>query len=254
MSTSLCRALRCPLRRKPHSKGTPGARQPTSGSRTAAWLAILALLAAPAAADEPKVFHFDWKLSGFLGFLARPFLPSHGDAVLSTRLPSPERRSHRFHVTAPQENDDDYWTYGSETELSTGQPLRVWSDYHFRGRSKHREKPVEDAEVVELASLIDRIRRLPPERPAPLRLWWDGEIYAAVVLPRGTAPVPREGGEARLYEVRGDRARGSDLKGRLRIWLHPTEPIPLHLDFSRAAMRVRFHLRETPALVSPPSL
>jgi hypothetical protein len=192
--------------------------------------------------DDADAFHYEWRLTGFLGFFVRPFVPSRGDAVLRSQDQDSDRRLHQLHVTAPRTNHNDYWTYGSETERGTGQPLRVWSDYSFRGRSKRREKPVEAPDVAELAALIDRIRLEAPIEPFGIRLWWDGDIHEAEVHPRGLQQLPGDPREGRLYEVSGRGLPDSDLKGRLRLWLHPVEPKPLHMDFTRRAVRVRFRL------------
>src|ERR1700724_1018697 len=85
-------------------------------------------------ADED--FHYHWKLGNLLGTVLGLFLPREGDGDLAFKLQKDGHLRGELMITLPESHGGEYWRYGSEIDPRTLQPIRVWSSYQWRGRSK----------------------------------------------------------------------------------------------------------------------
>jgi len=207
----------------------------------------------PIAAEETEqALHYDWTLSGVVGFLARAFLPGHGEGVLRNRLDDEGHLMTELVVTS-RSAADDYWRYGSESDTKADRLLRAWTSYSFRGKQKSKEKQPAELGVVEASSLIYRISEDPPTTDRVIRIWWDGDIHPVRIVPLGVDALSTEDGpvDALLFEVRGERHDGKKLPGRVRLWLSLADNEPLDFTVSRAFVKVHFRRRHGPRTATP---
>ena len=195
-----------------------------------------------------QALHYDWSLTGIVGFLARAFVPGHGEGVLHNRLDDEGHLMTELVVTS-RNTEGDYWRYGSVSDLRTDSLLRAWTSYRFCGKEKRKEKEPAERGVVEASSLIYRISKDPPKTEEVIRIWWDGDIHPVRVVPLGVDRLTTEDGsvDALLFEVRGEPNDGKKLPGRMRLWLDLADNEPLDFTVSRSLAKVHFRRRHDPA-------
>jgi Protein of unknown function (DUF3108) len=215
----------------------------------AAFLSIVVLASAAAAADTPETLRYHWNLGGFLGTLARVFLPGRGEGSLTTRCNDAGRVEVELDITAPGTAEEgEYWRYGAEFEAATNRTLRAWSSYRFRGDNAHQESDLEDAAVIDVASGILLLRRDPPTKPRDLRIWNDGKIYPVVIIPQGQEQRSVGGRQmiARHFAIRPRRLPNERVwKGSMDIYLLNDEAsTPVEISVERRMARVRLVLED----------
>jgi hypothetical protein len=210
-----------------------------------ATVAALILLCRPAAAVTEEL-DYGWKLKGFGGAIIGLFFPDSGDASLVTETGPGAAFTTVLELTSPH-REGEYYRYGSEIDTS-GRPVRVWSAYQFRGKSKMRERDVEEEEVLDFASAIHMLRRERPAGERYLRLWSDGREYPLTVSPSDEEPVDCAGRSwtARRYDIEGRKVEGERFwKGRFRIWLaDDEEATPVRIVGEKGLLTVRLELEE----------
>jgi hypothetical protein len=213
--------------------------------RTAAGALAAALLAAwtPVAGATEELF-YGWELKGMGGAILGLFFPDSGDALLRTEA-GPGELSHTvLELTSPR-REGEFYRYGSEIDAD-GLPVRVWSSYQFRGKSKSRERDIADEEVLDFASAIQMLRRERPAGERWIRLWSDGREYPLVVVPSDEEPVDCDGRTwtARRYVIEGRKVEGEKLwKGRFQIWLaDDAEATPVRIVGEKGMLTVRLEL------------
>ena len=210
-------------------------------------LALLISLsgASHAATGHDEAFRYHWTLKGFLSLFARAFVPGQGEGVLSNHLDELGHLRTELLVTSRRKAGEDFWRYGSETEVRSGRLLRAWTSYRHRGKSKQKESEIDAEGAVEITSLIYRICKTPPSRESVLQMWWDGKIYPTRIVPRGleTLSAPTGTIQAHLFEILGEPPEGKRLKGHFRLWVDVDENRPLEFSVSRRTLKVRFRLR-----------
>ncbi len=149
-------------------------------------------------------------------------------------------------LTSPH-REGEYYRYGSEIG-TTGRPVRVWSSYNFRGKSKLRERDMEEEEVLDFASAIHMLRRERPAQVRYLRLWSDGREYPLTVSPSDEELVDCGGRSwtTRRYVIEGRKVEGEKFwKGRFSIWIaDDDEATPVRIVGEKGLLTVRLELTE----------
>ena len=214
------------------------------GKRLAA-LAVLIVLCRPAMAAVEEL-DYGWKLKGFGGAIIGLFFPDSGDASLVTETGQGESFTTVLELTS-KHREGEYYRYGSEIGTS-GRPVRVWSSYQFRGKSKMRERDVAEEEVLDFASAIHMLRRERPAGERYLRLWSDGREYPLTVSPSEEELVDCAGRSwtTRRYDIEGRKVEGEKFwKGKFQIWLADDEDAtPVRIVGEKGMLTVRLELVE----------
>ena len=220
--------------------------RPSEGRRHSLRVVAAAVLsiavAAPAAAEA---LTYSWRLQGFAGRLAGVVMPNHGRGELRSERTGDGRLSAELHITSPQSAQGEYFRYGSESNAD-GSAAVAWSSYRWRGEEKSKRERVEVADVVDVASGIQRIRERQPRSPLSLRIWSDGKVYPVVVKRVGAERVAVPAGqfETDHYRVQGVRRDGERFwKGNLDVWIARDErATPVRIQVERGLANLRLDL------------
>jgi Protein of unknown function (DUF3108) len=208
--------------------------------------AVLAMVFCCPVAGAVEELEYGWKLKGFGGALIGLFFPHSGDAMLRTETGPGAASTTVLELTSPH-RDGEFYRYGSEIG-TTGQPVRVWSAYQFRGKSKMRERDVGEEEVLDFASAIHALRRDRPSEERRIRLWSDGREYPLSIVPAGEEHVDCGGRSwtARRYVIEGRRVEGEKFfKGRFQLWLaDDPAATPVRIVGEKGLLTVRLELAE----------
>ncbi|HVR29953.1 MAG TPA: DUF3108 domain-containing protein [Thermoanaerobaculia bacterium] len=232
-------------RRRSHHQ--PPRRAARGGSRLATCRPAIALAMAVACAG-PAIAHeeleYGWKLKGFSGVLIGLFYPDSGEARITTEEGPGTRYTTTLELTSRQ-REGAYYRYGSEIG-SEGSPVRVWSAYQFRGKSKAREQEVDEHDVLDFPSAIQTLRRERPMEERWIRLWSDGNEYPLTVSPDGVEEIDCNGHTwtTRRYVIEGRRVKGERYwKGRFQLWLaDDKDATPVRIVGERGLLTVRLEL------------
>lgn len=220
-----------------------------SSRKTTIALALSALLLPVAGRGQEarpldEQFRYRWTLSNFVGTLAGLFLPRQGEGELTFKTQQDGDLRSELVITSKAGRQGEYWRYGSVIDPERLQPVRAWSSYLWRGKSKSRSSEIEEQGVMDVVSGIYSIRRDPPEKTRRMEIWSDDRIYPVVVIPRGVERRVLPGGPllARHYQIRGvDVPGGKKWKGKLDLWLATDEaatPVEIHISRNLADVRL----------------
>jgi len=195
--------------------------------------------------------HYEWKLEGFLGTIARLLFPGHGEGLIRAEGRSDGLIDTELHITSSSSDNGEFWLYGARVNPETGSTQEVWNSYRYRDKDKQKRAPVEESGVIDIASGIYLLRQNPPTASRPMKIWSDGKIYPVRVEPGEWRDRKLANGErvrARVYRIRGDKGGGDGVwKGRLDLWLAADElSTPVEVLVERASVRVRLRLLESP--------
>jgi hypothetical protein len=220
--------------------------------RTALAAALLALTAPGmllAQGPAPRLdeeFHYRWRLGNFMGTLAGLFLPNEGEGALSFKSQDNGNLQSELVITSPG-REGEYWRYGAVIDPQRLQPIRAWSSYLYRGKSKSKSGEIEQG-VMDVVSGIYSIRRDPPKKVVRMEIWSDGRIYPVTVSPLGleNRRLPQGTVRARHYSIRGiDQPGARRWKGKLDLWLTPdASATPVEIQISRNLADVRLVLKD----------
>lgn len=214
---------------------------------------LLALAALPSAgrAVEPanEDFHYRWALRNFVGAIAGLFLPNHGQGQLTFKTDPNGHLTSELMITSP-ESGGDYFKYGAEIDPAHLQPIRAWSSYTWRGRSKSESQEISQQGVIDIVSAIYSIRNNPPEKSRRLEIWSDDKVYPVLIMPRGQErrTLPAGSVDTRHFSIRGiDTGEGRHWKGKVDLWL-ATDPAatPVVIQISRSLADVRLEITALP--------
>ena len=232
-------------------------------------LAVLAALAAPAplgaqpattataataaitaAGPRDEEFHYRWELGNLMGNFAGLFLPDRGEGALTFKNEGNGNLRSELVITSPG-HAGEYWRYGAVIDPRRLQPIRAWSSYLWRGKSKSKSEEISQQGVMDVVSGIYAIRQDPPEKPRRMEIWSDGRIYPVVVTPLGieNRKLPQGTVRARHFSIRGVNQPGAKRwKGKLDLWLTPDEwATPVEILISRNLADVRLQIQPAPA-------
>ncbi len=192
-------------------------------------------------------FRYHWELRNFIGRIASAFLPGKGDGSLVFKTDPNGRLRSELTITSPDSERGDYFRYGSEVEALTLRPIRAWSSYHWRGKTKSKNESVERPGVLDIAAGIYSIRRDPPKTTRRIEIWSDGKTYPVEIVPQGIEQRVVSGRRvnARHFLIRGfDAPDQRRWKGRLELWLSADSTAkPLEIMISRNLADVRLELK-----------
>jgi uncharacterized protein DUF3108 len=217
-------------------------------------LALSGALALPgagwAAPPGDEAFQYRWSLRNIVGVIAGLFLPRQGDGELTAKLQPNGHLMSELTITSGG-HAGEYWRYGAEIEPEHLQPIRAWSSYLWRGRTKSKSSDIDRRGVMDICSGIYSIRRNPPTAPRRLEIWSDGDIYNVVVIPKGPERRTLVDGtsvDTRHYAIRGVEMPGEDeWKGKIDLWLVTDEAAtPAVIQISRNLADVRLELKSMP--------
>lgn len=191
-------------------------------------------------------FRYRWHLGNLVGTLAGIFFPSEGDGALTFKTQDNGKLRSELVITS-EGHDGEYWRYGALIDLQRRQPIRAWSSYLWRGKSKAKDDPIEQQGVMDVVSGIYSIRRDPPTTARRMEIWSDGRIYPVMVEPQGAEDrkLPQGTVRTRHYSIRGiDEPGARRWKGKLDLWLS-TDPTatPIEIQISRNLADVRLQLQ-----------
>lgn len=197
---------------------------------------------------QNEEFHYQWQLRNFLGTIAGLFLPNHGEGALTFKTMGNGHLQSELTITSSAAKEGEYFRYGSEMDTRTRQPIRAWSSYSWRGETKSKSSPIEQAGVLDIASGIYSIRQNPPDKPRRMEIWSDGKIYPVLVIPLGLESRRMQDGrkmDLRHFSIRGIDAPDRDKwKGKLDLWLARDEAAtPVEILLSRNLADVHLELK-----------
>lgn len=200
------------------------------------------------AADAPpsEVLVYRWQLKGFIGRLARIFIPGKGEGTIINQ-PEGEHRLHsEFRITSAGAEKEEFWSYGSLIDRVRLRPLKSWNESHYRDRDRRRETEFDELGVIDIPTGIHLLRKAPPSTPTRLLLWTDGRIYPALFQSHGE--------EWHRFENRKVLVQASSVvglnepgqrhwEGRLDLWTTADErAIPIEIIFRRDGAKVALTL------------
>ena len=224
----------------------------------AAALTALLLPVASGRAESPVLdenFHYHWQLRNLVGVIAGFFLPRQGEGDLSFHGEKSGLLKSELLITSKSSKAGEYFRYGSELDARTMQPVRAWSSYQWRGKSKSHSDEIEEKGVLDIVSGIYSIRLDPPVKPRRLQIWSDGKIYPVVVMPVGSEKltVGQREVDSRHYSIRGvDIPDMRQWKGKLDIWLAndpASTPVQILISRNLADLRLDLEPGAAPAVV-----
>lgn len=221
--------------------------------------ALLGPLPAAAAPSVPRpaleagpgdeVLRYRWKLGGFVGTLARLFVPGKGEGSLVTVRDGAGTFRTELRVTAGRRRKGEYWLSGSAVDVEAGRTLSAWSSQVVRGKLRERSAEFTNGEeVIDVTSGIALLRHDAPPGSRRMEIWSNGRIYPVTVRLARTYSRPLAGREVtvRHYEIRGrDESGGRPWNGAIDLHLADDEAAtPVELFVFNKGVRVNLQLAE----------
>lgn len=193
-----------------------------------------------------EVFHFEWKLGGFLGVLAGLFVPDDGDAQLSF-VPVPDKGAVAIQLLVTADgHEGEYFLYGAEVDQESGSTVAVWSSQVFRDERKDKEQDITEGDIIDFASVIYHMRRDPPRERTPMTIWNSGKIYPVAMEPTGVErrKIQHEKVEVQGYAVRGVEVDGkSSFRDKMFLYfLDDVETTPAMIIGKRSVIKIKASL------------
>ncbi|MBV8203365.1 MAG: DUF3108 domain-containing protein [Acidobacteria bacterium] len=221
----------------------------------AAGMACLFLLLPPGrpatAQGGDEDFHYRWHLGNVVGTVLGLFFPRQGDGELAFKMQKDGHLRGELLITSPESRQGEYWRYGSEIDPQTMQPIRAWSSFFWRGRSKSTKDEIEEKGVFDISCAIYTLRHEPFQKPRDMEIWSDGKIYPVTVVPMGDEVrlIADKKVETRHYAIRGrdlpDRRKWT---AKVDFWLaKDAVATPVEIQISRRLADVRLELRRPAA-------
>jgi hypothetical protein len=196
------------------------------------------------AADED--FHYHWRLHNVVGVVLGLFFPREGDGELAFKLQKDGHLKGELLITSPGTKAGEYWRYGSEIDPRTLQPIRVWSSYQWRGKSKTRSDAVDQTGVLDISCAIYSIRHEPPKQATDMEIWSDGKVYPVTVFPMGeeVRQVSEHPVGTRHFAIRGrDLPERRKWTAKVDFWLSKdAAATPVEIQISRNLADVSLEL------------
>ncbi|HLX08453.1 MAG TPA: DUF3108 domain-containing protein [Thermoanaerobaculia bacterium] len=196
-------------------------------------------------------FHYHWRLGNVVGVVLSLFLPHQGDGELAFKMQKDGHLRGELMITSPDSKTGEFWRYGSEIDPHTLQPIRVWSSFFWRGRSKSTKDEIEQKGVFDISCAIYALRHEPFQKPRDMEIWSDGKIYPVTVVPMGeeirTVSNQRVG--TRHFAIRGrdlpDRRKWT---ANVDFWLaKDPAATPVQIQISRRLADVTLDLLPPPS-------
>ncbi len=225
-------------------------RSPLRHLASALGLAALLLVLVPAgrasAQSTDEDFHYHWQLRNVVGVILGFFFPRQGNGELAFKLQKDGHLRGELMITSPESREGEYWRYGSEIDPRTLQPIRVWSSYQWRGKSKSKTDEVDQKGVLDISCAIYSIRHAPPHQATDMEIWSDGKIYPVTVFPMGdeVRQVSDRNVETRHFAIRGrDLPDRRHWTAKVDFWLSKDAiATPVEIQISRNLADVKLEL------------
>jgi hypothetical protein len=146
--------------------------------------------------------------------------------------------------------------YGAAVDDSNGAVRSVWQSQRVKDKLKESEQGIERSDLIDYASVIYRLRWMPPESPSQMMIWSSGKIYPADVDPLGPSvrKISGEKIEVRGYSVRGTKIDGKRaFKDRFDVYFTRDErSTPVEIVGKRGLISLRISLVDTSGTPRPP--
>lgn len=197
-------------------------------------------------ASNQEVLRYGWSLKGFVGSMARLFIPGRGEGLLSTRRNEAGNLVSELRVSSSRGRQGEHWMLGAEIDPVAKRTVRAWSSQSFRGKAKEKETELEGEAVIDFTSGIHFLRRDLPERPRRMTIWSNGKLYPVDILPTGSESrrLFGEPVKVRSYEIRGAHVEGQRFwKGKLELYLADDEfATPVEIRIRRRGAKLILEL------------
>jgi hypothetical protein len=193
-------------------------------------------------------FHYRWKLSSFLGWLAGLFLPNRGEGSLRFEPIGGQRIRGQLLITSSESEKGEYWSYEAQIDRATGRTVSAGSSYFYNDKQKDRRTQIEGEGVFDIASAIYLLRKDPPGQPRKVAVWSDGKTYPVVIQPHGLERHRMGDLQvlARHYTVEAEPGAQRRWKGKLELWIAEDEAAtPIEIVVHRSGAAVRLQLDES---------
>jgi hypothetical protein len=189
-------------------------------------------------ANADEDFHYHWRLHNLVGAVLALFLPHEGNGELAFKVEKDGHLRGELMITSPDSKAGEYWRYGSEIDPHTLQPIRVWSSYQWRGKSKQHSDEVDQKGVLDISCAIYSIRHDPPAQAEDMEIWSDGKIYPVTVFPMGeeVRQVSAHPVGTRHFAIRGrDLPSRRKWTAKVDFWLSKdAAATPVEIQISRS--------------------
>ena len=209
------------------------------------WLLLPGPGASAPGSDED--FHYRWRLGNLVGTVLGLFLPRQGDGELAFKMQKDGHLRGELVITSPESREGEYWRYGSEIDLRTLQPIRVWSSFFWRGRSKSTSDEIDQKGVLDISCAIYTLRHEAFDKPRDMEIWSDGKIYPITVVPMGNEvrTISNQSVETRHIAIRGrDLPERRKWTAKVDFWLaKDPASTPVEIQISRRLADLRLELR-----------
>jgi hypothetical protein len=251
-----------------------------AAARAFAVLLIAGVLApAPARAETVTcapgerldVVSYDWRLKGFLSFIAGLKFPTRGTGALATLYHTDGTVDTELRIIANERNGDRYH-YRSVIDLDENRTLESVDGYHFDGRTKSdtttfdyekgkarrvrldtkkgdgetvRFEDFSGTNVKDVLTSIYHIRQTAGEMDEPQRhgVFAGGKIYEVLITPGGTKMFQFDGRtlNARVFTITATPENRNKWPGDVNVWITTDEdrlPVQIDLGKSMASLRL----------------
>ena len=241
-------------------------------------LAVL-LLSIPAFADRIdcgpgenlEVVSYDWKLKGFLSFIAGLRFPTSGSGTLATvYLAGEEIVETELRIITDNATGDRY-RYHSVIDISEKRTVQSFDGYQFEGRTKSdtttfdyskgktrrvridtkkgsgetvRFDEFKGTNVKDVLTAINHIRKSSHEITAPQRqgVFAGGKVYEVLITPGSTRNFSFGGRrvEGKLFTITATPENRDRWPGDVEVWITTNdERIPLEIDLGKSMASLR---------------
>lgn len=249
----------------------------------AAAMIVAALLAPPAiaemmdcaAGEELEVVTYDWRLKGFLSFIAGFRFPTSGTGTLATLYRSGQKMGETELRIIADDSKGDQYRYRSVIDLENNRTMESVDGYHFGGRTRSdtttfdyltgkarrvridtkkgegetvRFLDFKQANVKDVLTSIHHIRQTAESITGPERhgVFAGGKVYEVLITP-GPAKVFFFKGrklEARLFTITATPENRDRWPGDVEVWITTDdERIPLEIDLGKSMASLRLKAR-----------
>jgi Protein of unknown function (DUF3108) len=213
----------------------------------ALWLVMPGAGASAAGSAGPdEEFHYHWRLGNIVGTVIGLFLPHQGDGELAFKMQRDGHLRGELLITSPQSREGEYWRYGSEIDPRTLQPIRVWSSFSWRGRSKSTSDEIDQKGVLDISCAIYTLRHEVFDRPRDMEIWSDGKVYPITVIPMAdeVRTISNRNVETRHFAIRGrDLPERRKWTAKVDFWLaKDSAATPVEIQISRRLADLRLEL------------
>jgi hypothetical protein len=221
--------------------------------------------------EELEVVTYDWKLKGFLSFIAGLRFPTRGTGTLATLYRTGEKTGETELRIIADDAKGDRYRYRSLIDLEKNRTMESVDGYHFSGRTrsdtttfdyengKARRVRIDtkkgkgetvrfvdfaQANVKDVLTSIHHIRQTAESITSPERhgVFAGGKVYEVLITPGTTKTIFFKGRklEARLFTITATPEDRDRWPGDVEVWITTDdEQIPLVIDLGKSMASLR---------------